>query len=64
MDPTDNNSTILRVPGHYERTDPFILYKSDDFEQAMQSITASNLLNRLESLNFCTQAETKEYYEH
>ena len=53
MDPTDNNSTILRVPGHYEQTHPFILYKSDDFEQAMQSITASNLLNRLESLNLC-----------
>ena len=26
-------------------------------------MTASNLLNRLETLNFCTYAETKEYYE-
>ena len=24
---------------------------------------ASNLLNRLESLNFCSYGETKEYYE-
>ena len=29
----------------------------------MQNITVSNLLNRLESLHFCTYAETKEYYE-
>ena len=28
-----------------------------------QNITVSNLLNRLESLNCCTYAETKEYYE-
>ena len=29
----------------------------------MQNITVPNLLKRLESLNFCTYAETKEYYE-
>ena len=29
----------------------------------MENITFSNLLNCLESLNFCTYAETKEYYE-
>ena len=29
----------------------------------MQNITVSNLLNRLESLNFRTCAEIKQYYE-
>ena len=29
----------------------------------MQNITVSNLLNRLESLNFRTYAEIKQYYE-
>ena len=29
----------------------------------MQNITVSNLLNWLESLNFCAYAEKKEYYK-
>ena len=33
------------------------------YKGSIQNITVSNLLNRLESLNFCTQAEAKEYYE-
>ena len=37
-------------------------YKSNN-KSSMQNITVSNLLNRLESLNFFTYAETKEYYE-
>ena len=32
-------------------------------KSSMENITVSNLLNWLESLNFCTYAETKEYYE-
>ena len=39
----------------------FMKHKSN--KSSIQNITVSNLLNRLESLNFCTQAETKEYYE-
>ena len=37
-------------------------HKSNN-KSSMQNITVSNLLNRLESLNFFTYAETKEYYE-
>ena len=37
--------------------------KHESNQSSIQNITVSNLLNRLESLNFCTQAETKEYYE-
>ena len=32
-------------------------------KSSTENITVSNLLNCLESLNFCTYAETKEYYE-
>ena len=32
-------------------------------KSSIQNVTVSNLLNRLESLNFCTYAETKEYHE-
>ena len=39
----------------------FMKHKSN--ESSIQNFTVSNLLNRLELLNFCTQAETKEYYE-
>ena len=50
----DNNSNITSAPGHYEqKKDPFILYKFDDFEQAIQTQVKSNLLNRLEPLTFC-----------
>ena len=32
-------------------------------KSSLQNITVSNLLNCLEYLNFCTYAETREYYE-
>ena len=37
--------------------------KQTSNKSSIQNITLSNLLNRLESLSFCTYAETKEYYE-
>ena len=39
----------------------FMKHKSN--KSSIQNVTVSNLLNRLESLNFCTYAETKEYHE-
>ena len=39
----------------------FMKHKSN--KSSIQNITVSNLLNCLESLNFSTQADTKEYYE-
>ena len=32
-------------------------------KSSIQNMIVSNLLNRLESWNFCTYAETEEYYE-
>ena len=49
---------LLPEFGYYWK---FMKQKSN--KSSIQNITVSITLNRLESLNFCTQAETKEYNE-
>ena len=40
------------------------LMKHKSNKSSIQNITVSNLGNRLESLNFCTKAETKDIMKH